>query len=358
VKILSILSLLAVFALGAGAAGTPPAAQSKADADHAALQTLLREAGSGDAPHQDTAWWEDHFKKASAEALKFYESHPTDRRRWWALNIHLMYVRNLTTGAESRQKRADELMEQALASEGVPDQEWQQLKMKQINNQTRVAAAESKAGRKPDLTLMRKRIDELAARVPEAGGLVICEMTYQRLLAETDPAAGRQYLEQLAQSKNEEVRRVATGKLKVQRLREEPLQMKFTAVDGRQVDLQQLRGKVVLLDFWATWCGPCVAEIPNIKAVYDRYHAQGFEVVGISLDLPTDVEKLRAFVKERDIPWPQFLDSDRKNRYAAEFGVIAIPTQLLLGRDGRLVSDNARGEVLQREVARLFGGAD
>src|ERR1700679_1361257 len=85
-----------------------------------------------------------------------------------------------------------------------------------------------------------------------------------------------------------------------------PLDLNFTAVDGRKVDLAQLRGKVVLLDFWATWCPGCRQEVPEVVNTYRKYHDKGFEVVGISLD--QDKDALQAFTSEHGMTWPQYFD--------------------------------------------------
>src|SRR6266478_8213925 len=76
----------------------------------------------------------------------------------------------------------------------------------------------------------------------------------------------------------------------------QPLAIQFEAIDGRQVDLAKMRGKVVLVDFWATWCPPCVREVPVVKAAYDKFHPRGFEVIGISLD--DKKQDLLSFVNE------------------------------------------------------------
>jgi thiol-disulfide isomerase/thioredoxin len=131
-----------------------------------------------------------------------------------------------------------------------------------------------------------------------------------------------------------------------------PLQIQFTALDGREVDLNKMHGKVVLVDFWATWCGPCVAELPDIKAAYDKLHAKGFEVIGISFD--TDKAKLEHFVADKKMPWPQFFDGQSgRNRFGRQFGIHSIPTQWLVDKKGNLRDLNGR-EDLEGKVEKLL----
>jgi thiol-disulfide isomerase/thioredoxin len=112
-----------------------------------------------------------------------------------------------------------------------------------------------------------------------------------------------------------------------------PVQLKFTALDGSEVDLQKLRGKVVLLDFWATWCGPCMRELPNVKALYEKLHDKGFEVVGLSYD--DDKEALQWAVSNEKIPWPQGFDElGGGKQFAEEFGVTELPGMWLVDKKG------------------------
>lgn len=124
-----------------------------------------------------------------------------------------------------------------------------------------------------------------------------------------------------------------------------PVDIRFTALDGREVDLAKLRGKVVLVDFWATDCGPCVAEMPEIKAVYDKFHDKGFEIIGISLD--SKEATLRRFIRDKKLPWPQHFDGKGwENRFAQQFGIFSIPTAWLVNRRGNLAYTETRGNVM------------
>lgn len=131
-----------------------------------------------------------------------------------------------------------------------------------------------------------------------------------------------------------------------------PLDIRFTALDGREVDLAKLKGKVVLIEFWSTTCGPCIAEMPTVKAAYQKLHDQGFEVVAISLD---DKESaLRRFIKEKELAWPQHFDGKGwENKFAVRYGIFSIPTTWLVDKRGNLRDTNARFDLERRVTAML-----
>ena len=127
----------------------------------------------------------------------------------------------------------------------------------------------------------------------------------------------------------------------------EPFGLAGSDLEGKTVSLSEYKGKVLMLDFWATWCGPCVAELPNVQEAYKKYHDQGFEIVGISLDRAEDRSKLESFIHEKGMPWRQIYDGKYwKSANAVRYGVQAIPFTLLIGKTGKIVAVGARGEAL------------
>lgn len=124
-----------------------------------------------------------------------------------------------------------------------------------------------------------------------------------------------------------------------------------TTLDGAAFKLSSLRGKVVLLDFWASWCAPCVAELPNVSKAYDACAAGGFEVVGISFDRDADVA--RKFVADKKIPWRQiWAEKAAESPLAEQYSVTAIPATFLIGPDGKVIERDLRGEDLLRSIRR------
>ena len=139
----------------------------------------------------------------------------------------------------------------------------------------------------------------------------------------------------------------------------DPVKVSGQTVDGKPFDISQYKGKVVIVDFWATWCGPCLAELPNLKSIYQKYHNRGLEIVGISLD--DDGQELGKFLKDNDLPW-KILHSaagDKKgfsDPNADLYGISGIPTIILINRNGKVISLDARGEQLATLVDGLIGG--
>ncbi|MCE5302069.1 MAG: redoxin family protein [Planctomycetaceae bacterium] len=127
-------------------------------------------------------------------------------------------------------------------------------------------------------------------------------------------------------------------------------------LNGQPFQWSNFAGKVVLVDFWATWCEPCLAELPNLLNYYELYHGKGFEIVGISLDQRrADLEE---FIKKNKIPWPIMFSDDSNNSTATYYGVLSVPMMILVGKDGRVVALNVRGPSLKKELEKLLGPVD
>ena len=123
--------------------------------------------------------------------------------------------------------------------------------------------------------------------------------------------------------------------------------------EGKAIALSSLKGKVVLVDFWASWCGPCRQENPNVVKVYQKYHSKGFEILGVSLDQRKE-DWLKA-VKDDNLTWIHVSDLQYwQNAAARLYGVNAIPQSFLLDKDGKIIAKGLRGEQLEKKLAELF----
>jgi peroxiredoxin len=167
------------------------------------------------------------------------------------------------------------------------------------------------------------------------------EHYYDRLT----PRVKNSYPGKLLREKIVELKRVNVGGIAPE--------IELPAPDGTTFKLSSLRGRYVLVDFWASWCGPCIAEVPNVKAVYDKYHDRGFEILGVSLDDKSD--KWTAAIERHALGWHHVSSLQGwKCPVAALYNVTGIPKTFLLDTEGRIIAIDLRGEALGERVAEIF----
>jgi len=320
--------------------------------DH--LQTLEKTP-----PSNDRAQYVQQLGSLRSALLEFETRFGTDPRRWDAkllrAQIESMSARvdgRPADNAASLQVAGDILSATDASSSTRADARFLIAKAR-VESLARSGGAMDPGAR----AAVEADIAQLRKDYPDDQRTAVLQLELALFLERRDPGAAESMLRTLEASQDLHVAAVAQQHLEslesTRQLGKAPLDLKFKAVDGTDVDMAGLRGKVVLVDFWATWCGPCRMEIPNVVATYNQLHKAGFEIVGVSLDQNKD--QLLAYMKQTGMTWPQYFDGKGwANLISSRYGINAIPAGWLVDKKGLVRSTQARGANLAEQVKALL----
>ena len=288
--------------------------------------------------------------KAADKAKAFYTQFPQHPHALEARRLELQLLAvAIRFGETNSEARLVILEDERLKDPRLTDNERFELRVRRA---MLPAAKLQSADPAAALTALEKGVRDLQREFPQRSETWELLMTVaEAYLEHGQPAAARQLAGEVSRAARGDLELAARKfAARVDRLGQS-LALKFTAVDGRAVDLEKLRGKVVLIDFWATWCAPCRAAMPDVLAAYEKFHPQGFEIIGISFD--QDQSLLTQYVAKMKLPWPQYFDGLLwQNRLGREFDV-TLPTMWLVDKQGKLRELDARRD-LEGKIARLL----
>lgn len=316
--------------------------------------------------------------------LRFYQQFPGDSRRWeWLLRTVEHAPRYLVdvhqAGRAIRDRRPawieiDRVTKQAwderywnelrpafLVSPAVSEKMRARLLQREVWALIREGSYRAQRGELVDFDVIQRSLLDFAAEPAAA------DVDFNRYLNHffgepdlwlMDKATQHAILEELMNSPNIGLRLAAESREQMMRLHDVPFDLKMKTMTGETLDITHWRGKVVLVDFWATTCSSCIAAMPRIKAVYDKYHTQGFEVLGIAFDDESRRPKVEAVLRQLGITWPTAMQAWKESPHPKRFGFTGVPVTFLLDQNGRLVTndiDHGKGSKLEDEVRKLLG---
>jgi len=282
----------------------------------------------------DRAAWSQNLRDLAEAARLMAERFPQDERSWNARLLRTQLVPQLAmfgdTAPDDAATRRE--LEAIAAAKAAP----RPVRVNAVFALLQLGLRQEQAS--PDPTARRELAARAEAARREFAGEPMADafdLITAELLKSIDAEAATAALQRAASSAIPPIAEQARTRLRLQEVFTKPFELKFTAVDGREVDFAKLRGHVVLLDFWATWCPPCVAEMPKLVEFYKTYQPKGLEMVGISLD--ESKAALTAFVEKNGLGWPQYFDGRGwGNQLSSQWGITAVPTKWLIDQTGHV----------------------
>jgi peroxiredoxin len=295
--------------------------------------------GQGTTPAERAKAFEEFVIDLRATSELFAKKYPADPRRWEAR----LTADRLTQKVANAKSQADveKLYREAAGAADAPVEIKARARLGLIQMHREALRDDLPKER---VQAVEAEITSFAADYPKHDALPQLQTSRAGLWEKRDRPKAITILQELTRSDNPEVAREATAVLRFKNILREPLPLKFTAVDDSEFDLEQLRGKVVLVYFWATNSNSSVNETPAILGAYQKYREQGFEVVGISLD--SNKDRLLNFLQSKNLPWPQYFDGKgMKNSISSSYAVRNLPAMWLVNKKGFVAFTDARGEL-------------
>jgi thiol-disulfide isomerase/thioredoxin len=320
-----------------------------ADELWAHFQTLERgPRGQGTTPAERAKAFQEFVTDLRATAELFAKKYPTDPRRWEA---RLTADRLTQKVANAKpQAEVERLYREAATAADAPAEIKARARLGLIQMHREALKDESP---KEKVQAVEAEIISFANDFPKHETLPALQASRGTLWERRDHAKAATILEDLSKNENVEVAKEAAAQLRFKNIQREPLPLTFTALDGTVFDLAEQRGKVVLVYFWSSNSGACVADMPGIVATYEKYRDQGFEIAGICHD--TNRDRTLAFVSEKNMTWPEFFDGKGpRNPFSSSYAVRTVPTMWLINKKGFVAFTDARGE-LEDLVKKLLG---